>query len=218
MNNPLRYADPSGNTPTFADEIIMDIVVDEVEEGLEDSETPDPTEFAKILSELVTLKIIMDCDKNGHNTSRQAMEKAALIFDDPEQRKEFQKVWEETFEKTFDEFHTSEAAAERYEEARMEIEGDKNCLMKYASDGLWGVASGLITSPTQQIEILRTVAFIAKEYYNVFIGDEYNAPPPNLDELCRKEESTCSGTFLICILYGLGVLLISMKYKKRRSP
>ena len=223
VNNPLRYADPTGNEVSFSDEIIIDIIAEnaaeESEEPPSESDTPNPTEFAQILSELVTLMIIENCDPNGWLTSMNAMREAEAVFDDPEQKKEFEKAWIETFEETCEKYQTPEAAQQRLEEAQMGLEGDLNCLMEYASEGLWGVASGLISSPTEGIEILQTIAYIAQEYYNISIGDEYEAPPPNLNELCRKEEEgMCFGTTLLCIFLGLALLIISMRHEKRRLP
>jgi hypothetical protein len=146
------------------------------------------------------------------------MEAAMSVFDDPEQRKEFRKQWEETFIETNKKYATPDEAQKRFDEARMGMEGDLNCLMTIASEELQGVALGLFSSPSQTLDVLRKVAYIAEEYYNITVGDEYKAPPPNLEELCREEEGMCSGTVLLCIFCGLALLMISARSQRRELP
>ena len=210
VNNPLKYSDPTGNSFSYADDIITSITI---EPDLENSETPDPTEFAKMLSEIVTLHIIYNCDPNGTNTSRNAMEEAMKIFENPEDQKEFEEAWKDTFSKTCLEFASPTAAEERLDKALLELEGDLKCLMEHTSEELWGVAKGLMGSPVEQMEMLRKVAYIANEYYNIAIKDEYKGPPPNLDELCRKDEpeGMCTGSVLISIFLMLSLFLIPFK-------
>jgi len=184
VNNPLKYSDPTGNSFSYADDMIASAITEP--DNPQDSEAPDPTELAKILSELVTLKIIIEFDKNGENTSRHAMEEAMQIFEDPEDRAEFKKAWEETFTKTCNDYASSEAAQERMEKAKLELEGDLTCLMEHASEELWGVAKGLIGAPIEQLEMLKKVAYIAQEYYNISIKDEYKGPPPILMNCVEK--------------------------------
>jgi RHS repeat-associated protein len=210
VNNPLKYSDPTGNSFSYADDIITSITI---EPDLENSETPDPTEFAKMLSEIVTLKIIANFDPDPYNTSRNAMEEAMQIFEDPEDQKKFEEAWKDTFSKTCLEFASPTAAEERLDKALLELEGDLTCLMEHTSEELWGVAKGLMGSPVEQMEMLRKVAYIANEYYNIAIKDEYKGPPPNLDELCGKDEpeGMCTGSILLSIFLMFSLFLIPFK-------
>jgi hypothetical protein len=65
--------------------------------------------------------------------------------------------------------------------------------------------------------MLKKVAYIAQEYYNISIKDEYKGPPPNLDELCRKDEpeGICTGSMLLSIFLLMTLLTILLNSERR---
>jgi RHS repeat-associated protein len=225
VNNPLKYADPSGNTYSPVDEVVEDMVAEkEAEQSEEESESnvkgPQSDEEAYLtgywLAFYYSYKMTPKINMNEHNMQRQQMEDLAfLIFpDDPEARDLFMQGWDAGNIDGKWAFH--EDSDDRLNAEVKNLEEDIQCLMDLASDELIRVGEGLGELP-QSIEAVFIVIYIAEEMYNLTCTDKYGPPPDNLIELCRKEEDegTCSGTFLLCILLGMGVLIASIRKQKR---
>jgi RHS repeat-associated protein len=221
VNNPLRYADPSGNVATFADEIIADMMAAKAsEEPPSKVKGPQSDEGAYLVGYWLAFeysyKMTPEIDPNEYNIQRKKME--SIIFelfpDDPESRAQLMQGWDDGYLDGKKAYHEDSSGLLDTEVAA--LEQDVECLMDLASDQLIGVGENLGSFP-ESVDVLLTIVYIAEEMYNLTCTDKYGPPPDNLDELCRKEEEgTCSGTILLSILMGLAFLRISIQHKKRR--
>ncbi|KYK36550.1 MAG: hypothetical protein HXS46_19460 [Theionarchaea archaeon] len=236
MNNPLKYTDPSGSTVDFADEMVEDLLAEnEAEPGAGGSESPpDPGKesscttdaclLAYNMSRGIAIQLHTTFESKAWLASQNLMREMELILADPEDRKEFEKGWNEGYVDGCADVADPATAEENTRKFRETLDGDMNCLIDHLGDEL--AISGLqmlIPSPIPTklpSEILQAAAYIARENYNLAVTDRYGSPPDNLDEFCKEEDkgsSFCFGTFLLCIFSGLGIFSILMKRKRRET-
>jgi len=222
-NNPLRYADPSGNIPTYKDEI-----PDNVSEGSdgedEDSEiksnvkgpqSDDPTYLLGYwLSFYTAYKMAHKMDPKGWNISQDQMNSFLEELGIEDQEK-FMEGWADGF--SDGNYAYAEDANKRLDTEVAQLEKDLQCLLNFASDELISNSDNFFSLP-ENLTFLLVVIWMCEEIYNLACTDKYrNFPRPNLDQLCREEEEddgTCSGTILLLIFAGLAILSISIQWKE----
>ena len=216
MNNPLRYADPTGNVPTGDPE--MDALLYSLkgegpddqpkDEGLKNKS--DAFKLGYALSAAVNCQWHLNHATDTYNKSRNAKEDLALVLfpgeDQAEERKQFCDGWEAGENKG-----REEAIAIVLENVEMDIGEMQQCvkgLIEEVSEKVaMDVGVGLLV-PTE----VSALQYVAENYKDLATGE---VPPSyELEQFCQpEEEGSCLGTILIGVLLGLGIM-ISMRQER----
>ncbi len=231
LNNPLRYSDPSGNKAVPVDEDVEDIIAENnagsseppPSEEKQSSCTTSACQLAYDISRALAYQLHTKFVDKSYLVSQSLMWELESILANEEDRKEFENGWKEGFIDGCDDVSSPKTAQENSEKFKAELEDDVQCLVDHIGNEL--VVSGLVgmvPTPTVKLpaETIQAVIYVARENYRLEISKEYdNFPPTDFEQYCCEEErSLCAGTSLLCIFIGLGILMIPMHHKRRRSP
>jgi RHS repeat-associated protein len=196
-NNPLRYTDPTGSVLTG------DAEIDEFLAALESEESSqsDAYQYGYLLSTIAALKFAEQCHSMGWRDSQRLMREIESTLTDPKDRIAFEQGWNKGYTEANINYASPKEAGKRCREAIEELQDDVQCLVDYVGDELLKAAIDEIAIPN---EVLQATIYIAEEFYNLTCTDKYGPPPPNLTEMCKKENrGTCLGSLLLCLLFSL---------------
>ena len=216
MNNPLRYADPTGNRLTGDSE--MDAILNSLKNGEPDDENDDENlqnksdafkagyAYSAAVNCELCLKLTEEHDI--HNNSREAKQALALLLfpdeDQAEERKQFCEGWD------------AGESVGRY--------GAIDIVMKNVEEDIGEMqqcAKGLIDEVSEKIALdvglgllvpdeVAALQYIAENYTGLATGE---VPPSyEMEQFCQPEEEkgSCSGTIILVVLLAIGIV-ISMK-------
>jgi RHS repeat-associated protein len=218
MNNPLRYSDPTGNVPATGDPD-MDALLYSLEDGESDDQSDDEdlknksdafkTGYA--LSAAVNCQWHLDLATNISQKSRKTKEAFAMeLFpgeDQAEERKDFCDGWEKGERRG--EKKAIDVVLNNVEKDIGEMQQCVKGLIKEVSEKIaMDVGVGLLI-PTE----LAAMTYV-KDNWDALAAGEI-PPSYELEKFCQpeEEEGSCSGTILIVICLGLGIM-ISMSQKR----
>jgi RHS repeat-associated protein len=220
MNNPLRYADPTGNGPTGDPE--MDTILNSLKELKYDNQDNDENLQNKSdafktgysLSAAVNCRFLLNNTSDIYNKSRQAMQAMVLKLypeeDQAEERIQFMEGWEKGQIK---------ASKDAVDIVLANVEKDIGEMQQ--------CVKGLIDEVSEKIAkdvglgLLVPDEVAALQYIGEnFTGLATGQVPPSyeMEQFCQPEEEkgSCSGTIILVIFLGIGIM-ISMKREEGKD-
>jgi RHS repeat-associated protein len=220
MNNPLKYADPTGNGPTGDPE--MDTLLNSLKNGEPDDEDDDENlqnksdafKMGYSLSAAVNCRFLLNNTTDIYNKSREAMQALALKLypekEQAEERKQFMEGWEKGKSKA-----SEDAVATVLANVEKDIGEMQQCvkgLIDEVSEKIFmDVGLGLLVP-----DEVAALQYLRDNFNGLTTGE---VPPSyEMEQFCQPEEEKgfCSGTIILVVLLGIGIM-ISMKREEGKD-
>ncbi|MGC1121932.1 MAG: RHS repeat-associated core domain-containing protein, partial [Candidatus Methanofastidiosia archaeon] len=216
MNNPLRYADPTGNVLTGDPE--MDALLDSLKDGESDDQDDDESlqnksnafKLGYSLSAAVNCKLCLNLieEHDIHNNSREAKQALALLLfpdeDQDEERKQFCEGWDAG--ESVGRYEAIDVVMKNVEKEIGEMQQCVEGLIDEVSEKIaLDVGLGLLVP-----DEVAALQYITENFIGLATGE---VPPSyEMEQFCQPEEEKgfCSGTIILVVLLGIGVM-ISLK-------